>query len=281
MPEKTPYEGRPPLEAILNTYDLESVARENVTHEAWCYLNSAGDDEVSFRENTKAFHRIWLRPRILRDVKHCDPQTVVFGNQRQRVRVSKSSGIRGSGHDHVYVVIVTGVDVYVVTVTGVDARGSVVYVEGVDEDRVFYPLISFLKLPIYVSATALGKLYDPEGEVAITRGVGKLGVTQMAPTLASCSMAEMAKARVSPEQLMWYQLYVNPSREITRRVIKQAEDLGYRGLFVTVDAPQLGRRERDMRNKAPLTSSVQVEGGPAHCSLTAPYSSVLRRWTRR
>ena len=38
-------------------------------------------------------------------------------------------------------------------------------------------------------------------------------------------------------------------RNITKNLINQAEQLGATGLFITVDAPQLGRREKDMRVK--------------------------------
>ena len=50
-----------------------------------------------------------------------------------------------------------------------------------------------------------------------------------------------------------------PDRKITEAVIRKAERLGYKALFITVDAPQLGRRERDMRNKAPMASAVQSD----------------------
>ena len=43
--------------------------------------------------------------------------------------------------------------------------------------------------------------------------------------------------------------YVNHDREVTKRLIQRAERGGCKALFVTVDAPQLGRREKDMRNK--------------------------------
>ena len=41
--------------------------------------------------------------------------------------------------------------------------------------------------------------------------------------------------------------------------MRKAEALGYSALFITVDAPQNGRRERDMRNKPvlPLTDSLK------------------------
>ena len=43
--------------------------------------------------------------------------------------------------------------------------------------------------------------------------------------------------------------YVNRDREITRKYVQHAEQRGIKGLFITVDAPQLGRREKDMRMK--------------------------------
>ena len=45
------------------------------------------------------------------------------------------------------------------------------------------------------------------------------------------------------------QLYVNKDREITKKFVQHAERRGIKALFITVDAPQLGRREKDMRMK--------------------------------
>jgi isopentenyl diphosphate isomerase/L-lactate dehydrogenase-like FMN-dependent dehydrogenase len=38
--------------------------------------------------------------------------------------------------------------------------------------------------------------------------------------------------------------YVNKDRSITKRIVQHAEARGIKGLFITVDAPQLGRREK-------------------------------------
>ncbi|KAH7327929.1 FMN-dependent dehydrogenase-domain-containing protein [Stachybotrys elegans] len=103
-------------------------------------------------------------------------------------------------------------------------------------------------LPIYVTATALGKLGNPEGEVVLTRAAHTHNIIQMIPTLASCSFDEIVDARQG-DQVQWLQLYVNKDREITRNIVQHAEKRGCRGLFITVDAPQLGRREKDMRSK--------------------------------
>ena len=37
---------------------------------------------------------------------------------------------------------------------------------------------------------------------------------------------------------------MNKDREITKKFIQHAEQRGIKGLFITVDAPQLGRREK-------------------------------------
>ncbi|KIK22694.1 hypothetical protein PISMIDRAFT_679885 [Pisolithus microcarpus 441] len=103
-------------------------------------------------------------------------------------------------------------------------------------------------LPVYISATALGKLGHPDGELNLTRAAGKHGVIQMIPTLASCSFDEIVDAAV-PNQTLFLQLYVNRDREITKRYVQHAEKRGVKALFITVDAPQLGRREKDMRMK--------------------------------
>ncbi|TRX97610.1 hypothetical protein FHL15_001365 [Xylaria flabelliformis] len=105
-----------------------------------------------------------------------------------------------------------------------------------------------VNMPFYVTATALGKLGHPEGEVVLTRAAHKHNVVQMIPTLASCSFDEIVDARRG-DQVQWLQLYVNADRAITERIVRHAEARGCKGLFITVDAPQLGRREKDMRSK--------------------------------
>lgn len=104
-------------------------------------------------------------------------------------------------------------------------------------------------MPFYITATALGKLGHPEGEKNLTRAAGKRGLIQMIPTLASCSLEEITDARVKDDQIQFMQLYVNKDRERTKAVIEDATRRGAKALFVTVDAPQLGRREKDMRMK--------------------------------
>ncbi|KAA1470388.1 hypothetical protein DENSPDRAFT_836162 [Dentipellis sp. KUC8613] len=179
-------EARPSLDQILNLHDFESIAKLVMPEKAWAYYSSAADDEITIRENHAAYHRIWFRPRILRDMTHVDYSTTILGHPS--------------------------------------------------------------KMPIYITATALGKLGHPDGELNLTRSAAKHGVIQMIPTLASCSFDEIVDAR-QPDQVQFLQLYVNKDRDLTRRIVQHAEKRGIKGLFITVDAPQLGRREKDMRMK--------------------------------
>ncbi|KAI9497404.1 FMN-dependent dehydrogenase-domain-containing protein [Zychaea mexicana] len=180
-------EKMPRLDEMYNAFDFESVAKTILKTDAWYYFSSGADDEVSMRENHNAFHRVWLRPRVMVDVAKIDMNTTMLGDK--------------------------------------------------------------VSMPLYLSATALGKMAHPDGEKVLARAAGKCGVIQMIPTFASCSMDEIVNARIQPNQSQWLQLYVNPNREMSRRIIEQAEAKGVKGLFITVDTATVGRREKDLRQK--------------------------------
>jgi L-lactate dehydrogenase (cytochrome) len=118
-------------------------------------------------------------------------------------------------------------------------------------------------LPIYITATALGKLGHPDGELCLTRAAYSRGIPQMVPTLASYSLDQITQERINlgDKMTQFFQLYVNKDRKVTEAIIKQAERRGCRGLFVTVDAPQLGRREKDMRMKFSEEDDAEVQKG--------------------
>ena len=177
---------KPTADTMLNAFDFEAVARETLSAEAWGYYSSGADDEITLRENHAAFHRVWLRPRVLIDVAKVDTSTVMAGTK--------------------------------------------------------------VALPVYLTATAMGKLAHPDGEQAIVRAAAKRDVVYMLPTLSSCTLEEMLDARADG-QVLWSQLYVNSDRQRTKAYVEELHQRGVKALFVTVDAPQLGRREKDMRNK--------------------------------
>lgn len=124
-------------------------------------------------------------------------------------------------------------------------------------------------LPMYITATALARLAHPEGEVAITKAAGKEGIIYMQPTLASATLDDMLAAK-SPGQDTWYQCYVNQDRKRTLDLILKAQKGGATCLALTVDAPQLGRREKDMRHKfVDVEPDVQSDTGVTRSEGTA------------
>jgi len=57
---------------------------------------------------------------------------------------------------------------------------------------------------------------------------------------------------------VWFQLYVYRDRGATEALVRRAEAAGCRALVLTVDAPLLGRRERDVRNRFRLPPGLSV-----------------------
>ena len=71
---------KPALEACINVYDFEAIATGTLTEQALAYYSSGGDDEITLRENHSAFHRLWLKPRVMVNVKHIDMRTAIQGH---------------------------------------------------------------------------------------------------------------------------------------------------------------------------------------------------------
>ncbi len=63
----------------VNISDLETIAREKLTREAYDYYASGAQDEVTLRENRAAYDRISLAYRVLVDVSRRDMATTVLG----------------------------------------------------------------------------------------------------------------------------------------------------------------------------------------------------------
>jgi len=57
----------------------------------------------------------------------------------------------------------------------------------------------------------------------------------------------------------WFQLYIYKDREITQQLVQRAEAAGAEAIVLTVDAPGLGTRERDVRNNFRLPEGLTVQ----------------------
>lgn len=108
----------------------------------------------------------------------------------------------------------------------------------------------------YCSAAALARLGNPDGEIPITEGCGEENIIQMISSASSCSFDEITDA-AAPGQNQWFQLYAQLSPAHSFEMIKKCEQKGVKAIFVTVDTPLFGRREKDLRFK--LDDSVGVD----------------------
>lgn len=72
---------RRPLQSIINSFDFEQAASENLSEKAWAFYSSAATDCVTKEANTKFFERIWLRPRILTNVRDINTKTRMLGTE--------------------------------------------------------------------------------------------------------------------------------------------------------------------------------------------------------
>lgn len=70
-----------PLLDLINIFDFKKLAKTRVDPVAWDYMAEGGKDEVSLRDNRRAFNRIILRPRFLTDVHRIDLTTDLVGQQ--------------------------------------------------------------------------------------------------------------------------------------------------------------------------------------------------------
>ncbi|NWI52607.1 HAOX1 oxidase, partial [Calyptomena viridis] len=84
-----------------------------------------------------------------------------------------------------------------------------------------------------------------------------MGTGMMLSSWATSSIEEVAEA--APAGLRWLQLYMYKERAVTESLVRRAERAGYRGIFVTVDTPYLGRRNNDVRNKFQLPSHLRLK----------------------
>jgi 4-hydroxymandelate oxidase len=139
-----------------------------------------------------------------------------------------------------------------------------------------------IPMPIVVAPTAFHRLAHPDGELASVRGAGDAGTIFILSTLSNTRVEEVVAAATTP---VFFQLYVYKDRAATEALVRRVEAAGARALVLTVDAPLLGRRERDVRNRFALPAELRcqnlaggaefVEGAIADSGLAAYFASLL------
>jgi len=113
-----------------------------------------------------------------------------------------------------------------------------------------------ISMPIVVAPTAFHKLACEAGEIAAASAAKAAGTLFILSSLSNTAMEAVFAEAASPR---WFQLYIYKDRAITLELVKRAEAAGAEAIVLTVDAPGLGTRERDTRNRFRLPDGLAVE----------------------
>lgn len=112
-----------------------------------------------------------------------------------------------------------------------------------------------ITMPIAVAPTAFHKLACDAGETATAQAAKAAGTLFVLSSLSNTPMESVFAEAGSPR---WFQLYIYKDRGITRDLVQRAEAAGAEAIVLTVDAPGLGTRERDSRNRFTLPEGLTV-----------------------
>jgi 4-hydroxymandelate oxidase len=97
--------------------------------------------------------------------------------------------------------------------------------------------------PIVLAPVAANGLVHPEGEVAAARGARAANAGMILSSYTSRRLEQVAAAAPRP---FWFQLYLQ-ERSATRALIDSVVTVGCSALFLTVDTPTAGSRDRQAR----------------------------------
>jgi isopentenyl diphosphate isomerase/L-lactate dehydrogenase-like FMN-dependent dehydrogenase len=113
-----------------------------------------------------------------------------------------------------------------------------------------------LSMPVLIAPLAYLGLGFQDGDMATARAASALGTVMCVSSFAGASVAEIAAAGPGPAP--WFQLYPLRDRGLTRVMAEEAAAAGAKALLVTVDAPRLGNRERDLRSGFEIPSGTPL-----------------------
>lgn len=108
--------------------------------------------------------------------------------------------------------------------------------------------------PILLAPIAYQRLLHPRGELATAEGSDTAEATLVLSSFSTVTLEEVASAAKRPP---WFQLYINPDRDFTLRLLRRVEDAGYEAVVLTIDTPILGARYRESRVKFELPPGIE------------------------
>ncbi|WP_436903208.1 alpha-hydroxy-acid oxidizing protein [Halovenus halobia] len=99
-----------------------------------------------------------------------------------------------------------------------------------------------IDFPLAITPLGIQNLAHEEGELATARAAREMDVPFILSSLSSTPMEDVAEELGDTPK--YFQFYWSSDEDIARSFLNRAEESGYDGIVVTVDAPILGWRER-------------------------------------
>jgi L-lactate dehydrogenase (cytochrome) len=100
-----------------------------------------------------------------------------------------------------------------------------------------------IDLPMFLSPTALQRLFHHDGERGVARAAEKYGTWFGISSLGTVSIEEVGEAISTPKM---FQLYVHKDKGLTNSMIERCKDAEFDAIALTVDTIVGGNRERDL-----------------------------------
>lgn len=101
-------------------------------------------------------------------------------------------------------------------------------------------------VPMAIGPTGYNGMLWRDADIQQARAAEKMGIPYTMTTVSTSSLEEIRAA--APDVELWFQLYTLKDRSIQFDLMKRADAVGCKTLFLTSDAVVLGKREWDRRS---------------------------------
>jgi isopentenyl diphosphate isomerase/L-lactate dehydrogenase-like FMN-dependent dehydrogenase len=102
--------------------------------------------------------------------------------------------------------------------------------------------------PIGFAPVGINKIYHPQGELAVAKAAGELGLPYCLSTAGSQPIEDVGRANDAGGSgaVRFFQLYMPHDDALTRSLLQRAADSGFTACILTLDTWQLGWRHDDV-----------------------------------
>ena len=262
------------LSKLVSVNDFEEEAIKRMTKNANSYINSGANHQLALHENISKFRFVKLNPRVLIDVTKTDTSTTLLGK-----KVSIPFGIAPTamhclahplGELNTVRSSVTHNTVMccsTLATKGIDEISNAAFTHftklrpknNVDypKDHKYSPIpTEYLSECTPLSPAELERQLNGAIEGKPTYNFHTSKNTVICPKY-DYPIEKETQFLTQPH--LWFQLYLTTDRSITLGLINLARSMGFQALVITVDAPVLGKRERDQRGKFTLPKEYKLE----------------------